>query len=71
MNNTADRRRTQLLAYRIWEGEGRPEGRDREHWQRAEQQLEVEFRVGFPDATADEDPEGTFSASGAMDQAPT
>jgi hypothetical protein len=25
-----------LIAYRIWEGEGRPEGRDLEHWFKAE-----------------------------------
>ena len=24
-----------LMAYRIWEDEGRPEGRDKEHWFRA------------------------------------
>ncbi|GES40964.1 DUF2934 family protein [Rhizobium sp. ERR 922] len=25
-------------AYRIWEEEGRPDGRDLDHWQRAEEQ---------------------------------
>jgi hypothetical protein len=28
-----------LCAYAIWEGEGRPEGRETEHWQQAEAQL--------------------------------
>jgi hypothetical protein len=28
-------------AYRIWEDEGRPEGADLEHWQRAEDQHEA------------------------------
>ena len=27
------------LAYQLWEKEGRPAGRDREHWQRAEKEL--------------------------------
>lgn len=26
-------------AYRIWEDEGRPDGRDREHWARAEEEV--------------------------------
>jgi hypothetical protein len=55
--------RVQLLAYQIWEQEGRPEGRHLEHWQQAEKQLEVEFRVGFPDATGDEDPDSYLSSS--------
>jgi hypothetical protein len=29
-------------AYHIWLEEGRPEGRDREHWQRAERELQPE-----------------------------
>jgi hypothetical protein len=28
------------LAHAIWEAEGRPHGRDREHWERAERMLE-------------------------------
>ncbi|CAN7627548.1 DUF2934 domain-containing protein [Neorhizobium sp. LjRoot104] len=30
-----------LRAYQIWESEGRPEGRDGDHWRRAEEQLGV------------------------------
>ena len=41
------------LAYRIWEQEGRPAGRDHENWQEAERQLALEFRIGFPDASQD------------------
>jgi hypothetical protein len=33
-----------LAAYRIWEQEGRPEGRDKEHWYRALGELESEKR---------------------------
>jgi hypothetical protein len=36
-------------AYQIWEQEGRPEGRDLEHWKEAVRQLEVEFCIGFPE----------------------
>ncbi len=67
MTTPADQRRTELLAYQIWQDEGRPEGRDGEHWRRAEQQLEVEFRIGFPDATGNEDPDSTLSAIDAAD----
>jgi hypothetical protein len=28
------------LAYRIWERQGRPEGRDREHWEQAQRELQ-------------------------------
>ena len=30
------RRKIEVRAYLIWEGEGRPHGREKEHWQRAE-----------------------------------
>jgi Protein of unknown function (DUF2934) len=30
---------TAELAYRIWESEGRPHGRDQEHWARAEAEV--------------------------------
>ena len=30
------------LSYQIWEREGRPQGRAREHWQRARLELEAE-----------------------------
>jgi hypothetical protein len=31
-------------AYRLWEAEGRPEGRWDEHWRRARAEIEREFR---------------------------
>lgn len=31
-------------AYRIWEGEGRPAGKDLDHWLRAEAELHAESR---------------------------
>ena len=48
-----DLQRIRERAYEIWEQEGRPEGREQEHWREAERQLEVEFRVGFPDSSAE------------------
>jgi hypothetical protein len=43
--------RIRVRAYQIWEQEGRPHGRDREHWHEAERQLAVEFRIGYPDGS--------------------
>ena len=39
MDDNEDKRRER--AYRIWEEEGRPEGRHADHWQRAEDQHET------------------------------
>lgn len=37
---TEDReQRIQERAYAIWEAEGRPEGREREHWQQAQHEV--------------------------------
>ena len=44
-----DVERIRVRAYHIWEQQGRPEGRDEENWREAERQLQVEFRIGFPD----------------------
>lgn len=33
-------------AYAIWEEEGRPEGREREHWARASREIEAEESPG-------------------------
>lgn len=30
------------LAYRIWEQQGRPDGRDREHWEQAQRELQAD-----------------------------
>jgi hypothetical protein len=34
--------RVRQRAYRIWEEEGRPEGREHEHWQRAVRDVEAQ-----------------------------
>lgn len=41
------------LAHKIWESEGRPEGRDREHWFRA---LALASGVDDPEAATNADP---------------
>lgn len=38
----ADEKAIKERAYHIWETEGRPHGRDREHWERASREIEAE-----------------------------
>jgi hypothetical protein len=38
----ADEKAIKERAYHIWEAEGRPTGRDREHWERASREFDVE-----------------------------
>lgn len=47
-----DEERIRARAYALWIEEGRPDGRDREHWERAERELRVEQAA--PPAPADE-----------------
>jgi hypothetical protein len=51
-----DLERIRMRAYQIWEQEGRPHGRDEDHWREAERQLEVEFRIGYPDGMNSDEP---------------
>ncbi|WP_110685380.1 DUF2934 domain-containing protein [Salinicola aestuarinus] len=39
---TSREQRVRMLAYRIWESEGRPEGQEQRHWQMAERIVEAE-----------------------------
>jgi hypothetical protein len=39
-------------AQAIWEEEGRPEGRDREHWERAAAEVDAEEGGGVPEEDA-------------------
>ena len=46
------------VAHAIWETEGRPDGRDHEHWMRAKQLIdEGRAETEFPEATAPDDQE--------------
>ena len=38
-NNNETERRIRERAFQIWIEEGQPEGRDKEHWERAEKEL--------------------------------
>jgi len=55
------------VAYAIWEGEGRPDGRDHEHWTKAQRLLEEgRANTEFPAAAAGEaggEPNASVSAS--------
>jgi hypothetical protein len=62
-----DLERIRARAYQIWEQEGRPNGRDQEHWQEAERQLAVEFRIGFPDASGTEAESDGLAKPGDLD----
>lgn len=41
-----EEQRIRERAHAIWEAEGRPEGRDREHWQRACRELGINVVAG-------------------------
>lgn len=59
----------QMLAYQLWEEEGRPEGRDQDHWIEAERRLAQEFRIGgAPEEPAGEKPDVD---AGPVDVVPT
>lgn len=53
----------EFMAYHLWEWEGRPAGRASDNWREAERMLEIEFRVGYPDATGI-DPQDAGEAPG-------
>ena len=44
----ADEKAIRERAYHIWEAEGRPHGRDREHWERASREIEAETKKRRP-----------------------
>lgn len=57
LNNLAEQIRKR--AYEIWEGEGRPEGRDAQHWFQAETEFHPQLRmvtVGTPLPAAQKKP---------------
>ena len=44
-------------AHALWEAEGRPEGREADHWREAERQTMLEEGLGEPQADRPEPPE--------------
>lgn len=63
MHTADDLERITALAHQIWVQEGRPSGRDREHWAQAEKELESDMSFGVPEPTGDEDPDVFLSSS--------
>jgi hypothetical protein len=49
-------------AHQIWEAEGRPEGKDADHWARAQRELQVEGAAG-EDASKSDTAVGSLSTS--------
>lgn len=55
--------RIQRRAHAIWEREGRPEGRQDEHWQQAREEIERQERGALAEAPLlDEPPSGALKA---------
>jgi hypothetical protein len=48
MEQQALEARIRERAHRLWEEEGKPEGRNREHWAEAERQVMIEQGMGEP-----------------------
>jgi hypothetical protein len=58
MTAPGEEQRLQLLAYQLWEQEGRPEGRHLEHWHEAKRRLHAETQEATPpEAAQDMSPE--------------
>lgn len=58
-DNTSKEKRVRELAYFTWLEEGRPEGRDKEHW------LQAERTVNIVDQLNNDDERGETLATGA------
>ena len=62
--------RIRQRAYAIWESEGRPEGEDRRHWERAERELAERDQRPASDATNDRREESEVGTVVAPSTAP-
>jgi hypothetical protein len=68
---TDDEKRIRIRAHRIWEEEGRPEGRAEIHWNMARELIAVEVEdtsksVALPVAEAEPSKEATVKVGGAL-----
>jgi len=54
--NSNREERVRHRAYRIWQQEGRPEGRDIDHWEQAEQEIEREDKLAQEDERGSDHP---------------
>jgi hypothetical protein len=50
-----DEDRIRDRAYALWEADGRPDGRDKEHWQRAERELSERAELDLSDEQSEVD----------------
>lgn len=68
--NEADDReqRIRRRAYELWEAEGRPDGREQEHWAQAHRELMSMGGAGVTGAGTDQDRAGVVAAPSAMNQ---
>ena len=57
-----DEQHIRQRAYEIWEQEGRPDGREDEHWAQALREIEAEGIAPAPTAEAPEDSSSTVTA---------
>jgi len=57
-SNTADEKEIAQKAYRLWEAEGRPEGRDVAHWHQAEQDVSEPVTQPVAEEAPDIAPDG-------------
>jgi hypothetical protein len=64
-------RRIRDRAYAIWEREGRPKGRDRQHWEQATREIDAERDPARQGEAPSGDPRGTAGEAGAARSAGT
>ena len=60
--------RLEILAYKIWEEQGRPEGRQEEHWAEAERRLRFDSSGGLALEGKTQDTPGRPNPSGSRQQ---
>jgi hypothetical protein len=70
--NTAIEERIRTRAYELWEGEGRPEGREIDHWLQAAQELvEERSAMGAPAAARARKPRSVGASTATRSPSPT
>src|SRR3712207_3636848 len=57
---SVDEERIRIRAHEIWENEGRPQGRDREHWEQACRELGGDIRASEPASFGREESDDLF-----------
>ncbi len=60
--------RLEILAYKIWEEQGRPDGREADHWAEAERRLRLESESPDRSAAPTQDTPGRSKPSSSRQQ---